>query len=271
MIYCIWYPSGGFGHFINAILTIRGEGFIRPKNQLQFSKNGNSHTLDLVTPKYLHDCWPSGIEFLDNKNYCVLVDNGIDNESDAFKSTFPDATVIKICYSDYSWPVVARTMIEKAMHSSIEVQLPTTDWNNDAPWARREKYFLFLRDHPLRHAWKPVDEIEISNNEIDVAELYQDYDDCYTSLNAIVEIEDFYPLWKEWRLANHKYIDPVITANAVLSCVLTKKSEDLTHITDIWTQSVIYYYIWIKFNIEVPHNDFADFFTNTNQIKELVH
>jgi hypothetical protein len=115
-----------------------------------------------------------------------------------------------------------------------------------------------------------VNEIEISNNEIDVAELYQDYDDCHTFLNAIVEIEDFYPLWKEWRLANAKYIDPVITANNVLSCVLTKKSEDLTHITDIWTQSVIYYYIWVKFNIEVPHNDFADFFTNTDQIKELV-
>ena len=115
-----------------------------------------------------------------------------------------------------------------------------------------------------------MNEIEISDNEIDVAELYQDYDDCHTLLNATVEIEDFYPLWKEWRLANAKYIDPVITANAVLSCVLTKESEDLTHITDIWTQGVIYYYIWLKFNIEVPHNDFADFFTNTDQIKELV-
>ena len=91
-----------------------------------------------------------------------------------------------------------------------------------------------------------------------------------TDTDLTAEIEDFYPLWKEWRLANHKYIDPVITANSVLSCVRTKKSEDLTHITDIWTQAVIYYYIWFKFNIEVPHNDFADFFTDTDQIKELV-
>ena len=270
MIYCVWYPSGGFGHFVNAVLTLHGKGFVRPKKNLKFSSNGNSHNLDLVVPKYFKDCWPGGIEFLDNKNYCVLVDNGINNENDAFKSTFPNATVVKICYCKHSWPVVARAMIEKAMASSIEEQLPTNNWNTDEPWARREKYFLFLRDHPFRHAWKPVNEIEISNNEIDVAELYQNYDDCHTSLNAIVEIEDFYPLWKEWRLVNTKYIDPVITATDVLSCVLTKKSEDLTHITDIWTQAVIYYYIWIKFNIEVPHNDFADFFTNTDQIKELV-
>ena len=138
MIYCVWYPSGGFGHFVNAVLTLHGDNFVRPKNQLTFSKNGNSHYLDLVTPKYLHDCWPSGIEFLDHNNYCVLVDNGINNESEQFKSIFSNSKIIKICYSDYSWPVVARTMIEKAMHSSIEVQLPTTDWNNDAPWAQRE-------------------------------------------------------------------------------------------------------------------------------------
>jgi hypothetical protein len=266
----VWYPSGGFGHFVNAVLTLCGKRFVRPKKNLEFSSNGDSHALDLVVPKYFKDCWPGGIEFLDDKNYCVLVDNGINDENDTFKSTFPDATVIKICYGKYSWPVVAGTMIEKAMASSIEKQLPTDNWDTDEPWVCREKYFLFLRDHPLRHAWKPVNEIEISDNEIDVAELYQDYDGCHTFLNAIVEIEDFYPLWKEWRLANAKYIDPVITANNVLSCVLTKKSEDLTHITDIWTQSVIYYYIWVKFNIEVPHNDFADFFTNTKEIIELV-
>ena len=31
MIYCVQYPSGGFGHFINAILTLHGVEFVRPK------------------------------------------------------------------------------------------------------------------------------------------------------------------------------------------------------------------------------------------------
>jgi hypothetical protein len=127
-----------------------------------------------------------------------------------------------------------------------------------------------LRDHTLRYSWRAAIKNELSNNEIDVGELYQDYDDCNSSLNAVVDIEDFYPLWKEWRLANAKYIDPVITANKVLSWVITNTSEDLTYVTDIWTQAVIYYYIWLKYQIEVPHNDFANFFTNTSQIRKLV-
>ena len=78
MIYCIWYPSGGFGHFVNAILTLHGKNFVRPNKKLMnFSPDGNSHTLDLVVPKYHYNSWPGGIEFLNDKNYCVLIDNGI--------------------------------------------------------------------------------------------------------------------------------------------------------------------------------------------------
>jgi hypothetical protein len=62
----------------------------------------------------------------------------------------------------------------------------------------------------------------------------------------------------------------VVTANTVLSYVLAKQSKDLTDITDIWTQAVVYYYIWLKYNIEIPHNDFADFFTNTDQIQNII-
>jgi hypothetical protein len=265
MIYCVWYPSGGFGHFVNAVLTLHGNNFMRPKKSLGFSSTGDSHSLDLIAPKYTKDCWPGGIEFLDDKNYCVLVDNGIDNESDLFKSEFPGAVTIKICYCKYSWPVVARTMIEKAMRSSIKKQLPIDGWNTDEPWAHREKYFLYLRDHPLRSAWRESDE-----NSLDVAELYVDYEECHTILNSIVKTGDFHNLWAEWRKANAKYIDPVVTANTVLSYVLAKQSKDLTDITDIWTQAVVYYYIWLKYNIEIPHNDFADFFTNTDQIQNII-
>ena len=269
-VYCIWYPSGGFGHFINAVLTLHGDNFVRPKNSLEFSPTGDSHNLDLLVPKYSHECWPGGIEFLDNKNYCVLIDNGIDNESSNFKTTFPNANIIKICYSTYSWPVVALTMIEKAMKSTIEEQLPIDDWATTEPWAQREKYFLYLRDHPLRYSWQPKSNIIMDNNEIDVGELYEDYDDCRSSINAVAKTEDFYNLWKGWRKANAKYIDPVKTAGKVLSWILAKHSEDLTHITDTWTQAVVYYYIWVKFKIEVPHNDYSDWFNNTKNIVTML-
>jgi hypothetical protein len=265
MIYCVWYPSGGFGHFVNAVLTLHGDNFVRPKNQLTFSKNGNSHNLDLTVPKYAKDCWPGGIEFLDNKNYCVLVDNGINNESDHFKSTFPNSTIIKICYTDYSWPVVACTMINKAMGSSIEEQLPVNEWDIDEPWARREKYFLFLRDHKLRNAWRPTDDYTLY-----IDNLYSDCDGFFETLNSIVSTEYCPNLWHEWRDANAEYFGPVTIAKRIISDVNTKAQSDLTHITDVWTQAVVYYYIWLEFGVEVPHNDFANFFTNTDQIMELV-
>lgn len=265
MIYCVWYPSGGFGHFINAVLTLRGKEFVRPKKQLSFSDNGDSHALDLVTPKYFHDCWPGGIEFINNKNYCVLVDNGINSESDQFKSTFPVSTVIKICYTDYSWPVIARTMIDKAMGSSIEEQLPIDNWESSEPWAQREKYFLFLRDHKLRHAWRATDD-----NAIHIDELYDEYEEFFNIVNSVVKTEWCEDLWLKWRASNARYIDPVKTARKIIDYVNVKWAVDLSDVTDIWTQSVVYYYIWLRFGIEVPHNDFADFFSNTKQIIELV-
>jgi hypothetical protein len=265
MIYCVHYPSGGFGHFINAILTLRGKEFVRPKNNLEFSSNGNSHALDLVVPKYAKDCWPGGIEFLNDKNYCVLIDNGINNESDKFKSTFPDSKTIKICYSDYSWPVIARTMIEKAMNSSIEEQLPADDWSTDEPWAQREKYFLFLRDHNFRHAWRPTNDYTLY-----IDNLYNNCEEFFKTLNSIVATEYCSDLWHKWREANAEYINPVEIAKRIISDVNTKVQSDLTHITDVWTQAVVYYYIWLEFGVEVPHNDFANFFTNTDQIMELV-
>lgn len=264
MIYCVWYPSGGFGHFINAVLTLHGDNFVRPTNSLNFSVTGDSHSLDLIVPKYFHESWPGSIEFLDNKNYCVLIDNGINNESDHFKSTFPTSTVIRICYSDRSWPVVARTMIDKAMASSVETQLPIDNWETTEPWARREKYFLYLRDHKLRYAWKHttgptlyVDDMLSYNYLVDI-------------LNSFVKVENFNKLWTEWRIANSIYIDPINIAQDVITLVEQKQSQDLTHITDVWTQAVVYYYIWITYNIEVPHNDYSNWFTNTNDIATML-
>jgi hypothetical protein len=262
----VWYPSGAFGHFVNAVLTLHGKNFVRPKNQLVFSKTGDSHGLDLVVPKYNRDRWPAGVEFLDNKNYCVLVDNALHNEGDKFKSVFPNSTVIKICYNNFSWPVFARTVIDKAMGSSIEdVLLLENNWDTDTPWARREKYFLFLRDHALRNAWGPT-----TNDFILYINDLFSYSRLFNALNSVVDIEPFEDLWKEWRKSNALYIDAIETADVVIKYVRSKESYDLTHIQDLWTQAIVYYYIWLEFGIEVPHNDFADFFSNTDQIIELV-
>jgi hypothetical protein len=156
-------------------------------------------------------------------------------------------------------------MIEKAMNSTIEAQLPVDEWTTNEPWAQREKYFLFLRDHDLRLAWRSTDE-----NDLHIDEMYEDYEEFFGILNSLVKIEWCEDLWSEWRMANDKYINPVKTARKIIDHVTAQWPMDLSAVTDIWTQSVVYYYIWLKFGIEVPHNDYADFFCDTKQIIELV-
>ena len=264
MIFCIWYPCGGFGHFINAVLTLHGNNFVRPTKTLKFSPTGNSHDLDLVTPKYFHGQWPNEINFLENQNYCVLIDNGIDDESAAFKSIFCEPSVIRICYSDFSWPVIARTMFDKAMGSSIQVQLLVSEWDTNEAWAQREKYFLYLRDHEFRYSWKPT-----SDHSLYIDDMF-DYSKLMSNLNLVVTVEPFDELWRSWRNANACYIDPVETANAIVQQILDKQSADISHVKDLWDQAVVYYFIWLRFGFEVPHNDYSNWFTNTQEIVTML-
>jgi hypothetical protein len=267
MIYCVWYPSGGFGHFVNAVLTLYGKNFVRPNKSLTFSSNGNSHDLDLVVPKYLHGKWIKKFRFLKDKNYCVLIDNGINNETEMFKDQFVGSTIIKICYSDQSWPVVAKTMIEKAMASCIETELVADAWETDTAWAKREKYFLFLRDHKLRQAWRRSNN---SDSEIYIDDLL-DYSIFFNKLNLIIGIEPFKELWERWQLANDQYIAPINVAKNIIATVKLNQLQPLDHIQDIWTQAVVYYYIWITFGVEVPHNDYSNWFTNTHDIITMLN
>jgi hypothetical protein len=264
MIYCVWYPSGGFGHFVNAVLTLHGCNFVRPEYQdYQFSKNGNSHSLQLVAPKYLQNSTHYDFDFCKTDHYSVLIDNGINDESTEFLKFFTNSTVIKICYCDRTWPIVARTMIEKAMGKEILEEMPLDDkWACNDSWARREKYFLFLRDHNLRSAWR----VDDNHNYLDISSMlsYNQFKNCLRVLG--IETDDFQQLWTEWNYANHAYLDPVAVAQQVINDVKNKLESNISHIENTWTQSVIYYYIWLEYNFEVPHNDYSNWFTNTKEI-----
>lgn len=268
MIYCVWYPSGGFGHFINSILSIYGQNFVRPVDKkVEFSSNGNAHSVELVAPKYKNSLKHYNfVPTESDKNYSVLIDNGINDENEKFKNSFPGAQVLKICYSDQTWPIVARTMIIKAMNSSLSEQLSvdTDAWNQSSSWAQREKYFLFLRDHYLRSQWKA----SLVDNNIFVDDLL-DYDSLTLALGtAGIQTNNFYNLWQEWYSANESYIRAVVSARSVVTDVKNNISRSLSNITDVWDQAVLYYFLWLEFGQEVPHNDYADFFDNTSTINK---
>ena len=251
MIYCVWYPSGGFGHYMNAVISLHGTNFARPKNPLAFGPDGNSHALDLTAPLWFKDPANYDFDFDPAMNYSVLIDNGINNQGTKFQEFFPDATIIKMCYTDFSWPVVANTMIVKAQGGRVEqhVSAQGQGWNTQEPWAQREKYFLFLRDHALRHAWKP----DAISCPVDVETLIQ-YTDIKQRLNHIgIDLTDFYDLHAAWWNSNQRYFQPILLAKQFVD-------GEIDVITDLWTQAIVYYQIWCRYGVEVPHNDFCDFF-----------
>jgi hypothetical protein len=265
MIYCVWYPSGGFGHFINSILTVYGQDFARPNNaQMNFAQNGNAHAFELVAPKYSFDPKDYAYDFKPQFNYSVLIDNGINDENIKFKTVFPQANVIKMCYTHRSWPVVAKTMISKALGADFSQVLSTDQgrWNSTEVWAVREKYFLYLRDHALRDAWKPQNDTK----NICIDNMFNYFTFHHDLSNTGVVMHDFFDLWQQWRKANRNYIDPVENAISVVDKIKRKHHVDLSYIQDVWSQAVLYYFLWLEFGQEVPHNDYADFFNNTKQI-----
>ena len=268
MIWCIWYPSGGFGHFVNAIITLRGQNFERPRQtELHLSQQGNSHALDLVAPKYLHDPLYYRFKFDPDRRYTVLIDNGINSQSDRFMTIFPNSCILRLCYDDKSWPVVAATMIIKAMESSLEQQLDIGIWGPDEPWARREKYFLYLRDHSLRQQWRPDNRCI----NIDVCELAQSCLVEQRLREAAIALNPWQDLWHAWRQANLVFYQPVEQAKNIIDLVHDHKNISLSHIQDVWSQAVIYYFIWLEWQYEVPHNDYSDWFTSTGDIANMLH
>jgi hypothetical protein len=269
-IYCVWYPSGGFGHFINTVLTHYGTDFVRPAStKYQFSATGNSHNNELVAQKFLFNPVDYKFDFgKTTKQYSVLVDNGINDESKNFINTFPQAKIIKVCYSTLAWPVVASTAIHKAMESNFDSELAVDQlgWSGSSNWAQREKYFLFLAAHHHRMMWKP--ETDYYNLLVDDM---LNYNVFYSRLSEFgIELTDFSELWDSWYKHNQKYIFPVVFAKKVMDAIDQNQSIDISHCQDLWTQAVVNYFIWDKFNYTVPANDFANWFTNTDQIIALL-
>ena len=266
MIYCVWYPSGGFGHYIGAVLSSYGDNFTRPNKELAFSRNGNSHNITPAAAKWQNDPDNYDYTFDPEINHCVLVDNGISSQSKKFRSSIPNPTVLKITYNDWSFPIIAHTMVVKAIRSSLEEYCLKNIYWTKQDWGKRQKYFYFLKQHDCHNLWNP-DEDCIN---IDIADIIN-YNTFKSKLeSAGVELEDFSVTHREWYAANEPYIKPALQAQEVIEYIERGENFDLTHITDLWTQAIINYYIWLKYNVEVKHHTLVTFFRNTNEIRQFL-
>ena len=84
-----------------------------------------------------------------------------------------------------------------------EVAIDCNKWNTTAIWAQREKYFLFLRDHPLRLAWRH----DVDCDNIDIDDMLN-YEKFYKKIIAIgIDIDAFQPLWTQWYQSNKNILN----------------------------------------------------------------
>jgi hypothetical protein len=265
MIYCIWYPSAGFGHFINSLLTLRGNNFVRPPTEdFLFSEAGDSHELQVTSPKYNSDLVPYKWNFLYHHNHSVLVDYGIIyEEHQGFKKRFPDSKIIKICYNDHTWPILAqRLSIIKELNVTLN-QLVGIN-SDDDDWFKREKIFLFLKNHGARSRWRPSkDCVNLQVEDIQYLPKL-----ISTVSQAGIVLDDISDLHQGWWNANQQYFQSVQIAQQVVDCVNNNTDMRLDNITDLWCQGVIYYYLWLTYHQEPPHNDWQHWLQNTQQINQ---
>lgn len=278
-IVSVQYPSGGFGHFMHVILSTHCKKFNGKKINYKFGPGGDSHNYPVGLPKYHKlstfnkTTYQQCLNNITSEYSTVLIDSGIDNDSNEFQQIIIPNISIRVCYNDWTWPLLARMFYTRCMSAVNGTEqninqwiFPlSTEWEcHDAAWAKREKFFLYLRDHEFRYSWR--ENHSTLNIPIDYI---LDYSLLKTSLEQFFVLDDFDILYQHWYQTNYKHFKFFLDAKFVWDNLHNR--VDLSHITDLFTQSLVYYYIWLKYNIETPHNDYHEWFTNTKDIIEMLN
>jgi hypothetical protein len=259
-----------------------GNNFAVDLAEYKFGIGGDSHGFPLLLPKF-HNVDDYNVELYhkalsniqDKKNVTILIDSGITNDTLNFKKFISPDCAIRICYNDWSWPLLAKMFYTRCMaavdfkryHIFDFIKPTTAQWGSNASenWAIREKYFLYLKDHHFRYCWRPSDGcVTLPIEKI------LNYDSLHSALNHWFEVSDFEDFYKKWNDANSEHFSFYFDCLEIMDCVESRKSKDLAGINDLFTQAVVYYYIWIKYNFEVPHNTYSNWFTNTTDIVNML-
>lgn len=274
----IQYPSGGFGHFTHVILSAFCKNFSGKIINYDFGPGGDSHAYPLMLPKYFkakdynQKKYNKQLSLITSEYATVLIDSGIEDDSADFRQFISPDVSIRICYNDWSWPLIAKMFYTRCM-AAVENAPQTIDhwiapdqgkWKNlSEPWAIREKFFLYLRDHSFRYTWRANE--SMLNIPI---ETFLSYKTLYHTLSQIFNMSDFDSMYDNWYQTNYQHFKFYLDAQDVIKNL--HNSKDISHIQDCFTQALIYYYIWIQYQFEVPHNDYAEWFANTDDIVKML-
>jgi hypothetical protein len=96
-----------------------------------------------------------------------------------------------------------------------------------------------------------------------------DYSQLHNQLlTSGVELDNFEALYLDWYEANKQYINSVKNSQLAIESIKNNVNMSLDLMSSKWDQAVLYYFLWITFGKEVPHNDYADFFSDTSCVRK---
>ena len=272
----IQYPCGGFGHFTHVILSSFCKVFEGDFINYNFGQGGDSHAYPLKLPKYYNGIRYDQEKFLENlsnlkSEYAtVLIDSGVD-DSDQYRKFISSDISVRVYYDDWSWPMIAKMVYTRCMAALEGKPQSINDWINpdqnnwedsSQPWAIREKFFLYLRDHSHRYNWRS----NSSTLNIPIAS-FLTYNTLHKSLSACFELSNFEPFYNSWYETNYEHFKSYLDAQDIIKNL--HNNRNINSVDDYYTQSVVYYFIWLKYQFEIPHNDY-NWFTNTSDIVKML-
>ena len=274
----ISYPSGGFGNFIFHALTEFSDSTYKPNNQsFKFSNNGNSHSTKKYTNKWFRD--PDSYihnEIITDKKILILCDNGIFNDSYInIRKHFKKSTIIRICLTNHTRPVIYKTCTSKAQNSDPITESKTQinlNWSDsDEDYAVRENFTLLYHNWPF--GWHEVQDENIIN--LNLESLISDPVNTMRKLivstgGNVINIDKLIQLCADWTAANSKYFKIYYDWLKINSALDSIKNVEIRDITDLHDQGYINYCIERKYNVIIPVYDYKEWFADTSEILIMV-
>ena len=277
-IILISYPSGGFGNFIyHALSEFSDNTYKVANNNFTFSLDGNSHATRKYMTPYFFEPDDYRYELPDTDKLClVLCDNGIVNDSyRQLRQIFPSARIIRTNITENVRPVIYQTCVVKAQQQDligVNTHHISSNWQDaDSPHAVREHFTLLY--HDWKFGWNPTAEPGVIN--IDLEHLITQPAECLTDMihaigGQVIDTQRLQEFCQSWCSTNQKYFQVYHEWQDIHNSLTQGINQDISYITDLHSQGYINYCIERDYHVTIPVYDYRDWFTSTDQIKEMI-
>lgn len=272
------YPSGGFGNFLYHLLTAYADNTVKiGGHKFNFSATGNSHDNKRYTDPIKKLTAGYTIKFLDKTNlHLVTHDPGIDSPvSEHFqqiKEYFPNAKIVHCYLTEQIRPVIYKTFMIKAYNKDPVSYLKDAvdqQWHSNEDYAIRENFTKLY--HNWAWPWPAMPDAINFNLEKFVQNPFRAINTLIEHTSGkLINKRKCRQTLKQWYVENFKYFEIYWLWKTVNEKLDLQENFDLTPITDLHDQGYLNYCLEKKYGIEIPVYDYKNWFTNTDQILELI-